>query len=137
MFRFCSLSAAGVSSLMRSQPLAIFACLTLAAATSPAQEARPRGAAPLPAPAQGSEEPSLEARPELAAATADAIEQIRSEVLSVSLTPDVTVRRFLDVTGGGEAVHRRVETAQQRGGTRWLGSDTCEGRVELAGGDVA
>ena len=51
----------------------------------------------------------------------------------VALAPDLSVRRFLDNTGGGEAFVRRIETAQQRGGTRWRGANICEVRMEIAG----
>ena len=110
---------------MRLLPSAIFLCLSLVAAGAFAQGPSADG------------EGASESRPELAAATADAIDQIRGDVLQVSLAPDLTVRRFLDNTGGADALERRLETAQQRGGTRWRGANICEVRMEISGADVA
>src|ERR687895_311518 len=110
---------------MRLFPVAIFLCLSLVAA----------GALRQPAP--GDADGAPESRPELAAATADAIDQIRGDALQVALAPDVTVRRFLDNTGGADALARRLETAQQRGGTRWRGANICEVRMEISGAEVA
>lgn len=107
---------------MRSLPFAIF--LSLVAAGVLAQPADDADGLP-------------EARPELAAATADAIEQIRADALQVTLAPDLTVRRFLDNTGGADAFEQRLETAQQRGGTRWRGANICEVRMEISGADLA
>src|SRR5688572_20700134 len=110
---------------MRVIPVAIFLCLSLVAAGVFAQiPTTDADAGP-------------ETRPELAAATADALDQIRGEALQVILAPDLSVRRFLDNTGGGEAFERRIETAQQRGGTRWRGTNICEVRMEISGADVA
>jgi hypothetical protein len=110
---------------MRLVPLAIFLFLSLMAAGTSAQ---------LPA-----TEPdgTPESRPELAAATADSLDQIRGNALQVALTPELSVRRFLDNTGGADAFDRRIETAQQRGGTRWRGPDICEVRMEISGAEVA
>jgi hypothetical protein len=76
-------------------------------------------------------------RAQVEAATEDAIDILRRDVLASSLAPDLTVRQFLNKTGGTDALVRRIDNAEQRGGTRWRGDDACEVLLEIPGADVA
>ena len=75
---------------------------------------------------------------QLDAATVDARESIKQDILSFPLTAELSVRQLIDRTAGGrEEVSKIVQNAQQRGGTRWTTDQTCEVRLEVPGDEVA
>jgi hypothetical protein len=110
-----------------------------------AQGSDPRPAAPPPVsatsfagsrPADG-RTASDARRAQVEAATEDAIDILRRDVLAASLAPDLTVQQFLNRTGGTDNLLRQLDNAEQRGGTRWRGDDACEVLLEIPGAQVA
>jgi hypothetical protein len=74
---------------------------------------------------------------QLDAATVDARETLRQDILSFPLTPDLSVGQLVDRSAGGSSeVAKLLQNAQQRGGTRWTTDQTCEVRLEVSGDDV-
>src|SRR4051794_38815757 len=67
-------------------------------------------------------------RAQVAAATADATQALRHDVLSTSLTPDLTVDQFLQRTDSADQLAKALRHAEQIGGTRWLDDKTCQVR---------
>jgi hypothetical protein len=76
-------------------------------------------------------------RAQVSAATCDAIEGLRRDVLSTSLTPEMTVEQFIQRTGSKDALDQALHRAEQIGGTRWLDDETCQVRLQLPGSEVA
>src|SRR5687767_1294368 len=76
-------------------------------------------------------------RAQVAAATADALDALEADVLSASVTPELTVAQFIDRTASRQALGRVLRRAEQIGGTRWLDDQTCQVRMELPGAAVA
>jgi hypothetical protein len=76
-------------------------------------------------------------RAQVAAANADALEGLRRDVLSTSLTPEMTIEQFVQRTDSREALCKAVRRAEQIGGTRWLDDQTCQVRLQLPGGEIA
>ncbi|MDP9174454.1 MAG: hypothetical protein M3O30_11390 [Planctomycetota bacterium] len=73
-----------------------------------------------------------EARPEVGAARNSAVERLRIEIESESITPSLTVEIFL----AQNAARRRLQSllhdqAQQIGGPRWLDGQTCQLRLDI------
>jgi hypothetical protein len=76
-------------------------------------------------------------RLQVAAATADALAALESDVLTAPVTPELDVRTFVERTRSRDALSRAVRRAEQIGGTRWLDDQTCQVRMELPGAVVA
>jgi hypothetical protein len=76
-------------------------------------------------------------RAQVAAANADAVEGLRRDVLSSSLTPDMTVEQFVQRTDSRGTLDKTVRRAEQIGGTRWLDDQTCQVRLQLPGSEIA
>jgi hypothetical protein len=90
-----------------------------------------------PARAQAAQDAQADARrAQVAAANADAVEALRRDVLTASVTPDMTVEQFVQRTDSREALDKAIRRAEQIGGTRWV-DETCQVRLQLPGGEVA
>src|SRR5689334_7872201 len=129
---------------------AIFGCVVATVGSPALPHARaqpvtrpPAASAPVTAtsfagsrPADGRTAPDAR-RAQVEAATEDAIDILRRDVLASSLAPDLTVSQFLNRTGGTDDLLRQIDNAEQRGGTRWRGDDACEVLLEIPGTQVA
>lgn len=76
-------------------------------------------------------------RAQITAATADALESLRRDVLAAPVAPSLTVEQFISKTKSDDELAKMLRGAEKIGGTRWLDDKTCEVRLELPGGDVA
>jgi hypothetical protein len=76
-------------------------------------------------------------RAQVAAANADAIEGLRRDVFSTSLTPEMTVEQFVQRTDSRDALDKAIRRAEQIGGTRRLDDQTCQVRLQLPGSEIA
>src|SRR3954452_13143593 len=74
--------------------------------------------------------------PQAEAAAADARESLRHQILSLVIARGMTVRELLERTGGEEEFTRKLNGAQQIGGTRWLDDQTAQVRLVIEGGAV-
>jgi hypothetical protein len=74
---------------------------------------------------------------QVAAATANALDTLESKLLSASITPDLSVREFIDRTDSHAILDDVVGRAEQIGGARWLDEKTCQVRMELPGSEIA
>src|SRR6266478_9259955 len=75
--------------------------------------------------------------PQTAAAASDARETLRRQVLAANVARGLTVRELLDNVGGADELAKRLQAAQQIGGTRWLDDQTVQVRLMIDGGAVA
>jgi hypothetical protein len=75
--------------------------------------------------------------PQVAAATADAIDGLHREVLGADLSPGVTVKDLVDRVGGTQELSKTLHAARLVGGTRWLDDQTAQVQLVTGGGDVA
>ena len=71
------------------------------------------------------------------AATAQAFDSLRHEVLAIHLTNDLTVGAFLDRCQANDQMDATLKGAEQIGGTRWLDNQTVQVRLEIHGSDIA
>ncbi len=71
------------------------------------------------------------------AATSDAYDSLRGEVLALPLGNDFTAAALIDRNHARDQLAAVIQTARQIGGTRWLDEQTVQIRLELPGGDVA
>src|ERR1700678_4484224 len=71
------------------------------------------------------------------AATADAANLLRREILDVHLAVNLTVEQFLDRLHARHRLDTLLQTAQQIGGARWLDGQTFQVRLEIDGDSVA
>jgi hypothetical protein len=85
-------------------------------------------------PARAEDDPR---RAQVAAATADALDALRDDLLSAPVTADITVEEFVDRTEAHDQLAKALKRAEQIGGTRWLDDQTCQVRMELRGADLA
>ena len=77
-------------------------------------------------------------RDQVAAATSQALTELRRAIGAESIGDGYTVRDLIERTGTRKRFNDLVSRAQQIGGPRWLGSgETCEVKLEIAGGRVA
>jgi hypothetical protein len=74
---------------------------------------------------------------QVAAATANAIEALRADVVDEPLSPKVTVRDLLKKTDASNELMKTLRRAQRVGGARWIDDQTCQVRLELTGDRVA
>ncbi len=77
------------------------------------------------------------ARAQVAAATANALGALRSDIRSARITPTLTVAQFLDRTNAADLFDDTIEQAQQIGAPRWVDDQTCQVQLELSGAKVA
>jgi hypothetical protein len=113
---------------MRKQ-LVIFAL-----AIFPAMVAVPTPASPPLAVSAGDTDPRQE---QLQAATANAVADLRDQILRARLSRDITVNDFLDRTNSQAELARILKNAQPVGGPRWVDDHTCQVRLELPASSVA
>ena len=74
---------------------------------------------------------------QIAAATDNAVQQLRHQIRSIRIDRDITVGQFLDRTEGEHELVTTLARAQQIGGPRWLDDQTCQVRLEISGANVA
>ncbi len=70
-------------------------------------------------------------RSEVAAASADAQESLRQEILATEIEPGLTVADFVATNGGPQALQPAVAAADQIGGTRWIDDQTCQIQLDV------
>lgn len=75
--------------------------------------------------------------PQVAAATADAIDGLHREVLGAQVGSGLTVRDLLDRVGGRAELGKVLRNARLVGGTRWLDDQTAQVQLVIGGGAVA
>jgi hypothetical protein len=75
--------------------------------------------------------------PQVEAATADATESLKREVIATHITPDLTVADIIDRAEGGDEFNKTISSAQQLGGARWLGDQAVQVRLSIDGSQVA
>ena len=76
-------------------------------------------------------------RAQVAAATANAIADLRAEILAARISPRLSVAKFLDQTNSIESLNQTIERSQQIGGPRWIDDQTCQVKLEISGARVA
>lgn len=76
-------------------------------------------------------------RAEVSAATADAQESLRHDVLSTPIQNDLSVGNLLDQIGGIAALSGALVSGEQVDGTRWLDDQTVQIQLEIEGDTVA
>jgi hypothetical protein len=74
--------------------------------------------------------------PQVNAATADALESLKREVLAAHLTTELTVEGLLKQLGGGNELDKTLRGAEQLGGARWLSDDVVQVRLSIDGSRV-
>jgi len=74
--------------------------------------------------------------PQINAATAYALENLRREVVTVHVTPDLTIEDVLDRVGGNDQFAEMLRGAEQLGGARWLGDQAVQVRLSIDGNRV-
>ena len=77
------------------------------------------------------------ARPQVLAATKDAVSNLLDEVARVPLNARVTVGDSLRQTRSTEEMVRVLQRAQQMGGPRWIDDHTCQVELQISGPIVA
>jgi hypothetical protein len=75
--------------------------------------------------------------PQVAAATADAIDGLRREVLATEITSGLSVADLIGRVRGGEELDKSLRGARLVGGTRWLDDQTAQVQLVIGGGDIA
>jgi hypothetical protein len=75
--------------------------------------------------------------PQVATATADALESIKRQVLATHLTPGLTVQDLVSQIGGTDELDQTLRGAEQLGGARWLGDQVVQVRISIEGTRVA
>ena len=76
-------------------------------------------------------------RAQVAAANGQALSELRRMIYAESIGDGYTVRDLIQRTGSKKRFAESISRAQQIGGPRWLGGDTCQVKLELPGGTVA
>src|SRR5439155_22200956 len=76
-------------------------------------------------------------RSRIAAATANAIEALKQEVLRTPLDNRLLVKDLIDKTGSDLDLTQTLQRAEQIGGPRWLDENTCQVRLEIDGHRIA
>src|SRR4051794_24288420 len=88
--------------------------------------------------AAGADAPADDARQaQVQAAAANAMVNLREQVLRMPLTRGVDVRTLVDRTQSSAALTQALQGAQQIGGPRWGGDRTCQVRVEMPGSQLS
>ena len=77
------------------------------------------------------------ARPQIAAATDEAVINLREQIERTSLTSRLTVGEFLRTTGGTDDLTHALARAEIVRGPRWADADTCQVQLDIGGQRVA
>src|SRR4051812_46686893 len=72
-------------------------------------------------------------RPQIAAATAEAVANLRDAIERTPINQRVTVGDFLRRTGSQDELNRALQRAELVGGPRWVDDDTCQVQLEMSG----
>lgn len=75
-------------------------------------------------------------RPQVQAATAEAVAALRDEVERASINRHMTVGEFVRRVHAEEDLTRALQRAEMVGGPRWVDNDTCEVQLEMSGSRV-
>lgn len=93
------------------------------------------------APLRAQERPTIAAsaadRPQVAAATTEAVANLREQIERTPITLHVTVGEFLRRTGGSDDLTKTLARAELVGGPRWVDADTCQIQLEISGPRIA
>ena len=76
-------------------------------------------------------------RAQVNAATSDAFQSLRHEVLSMPINGELTVEGLLRECNSSEQFDATLHSAEQIGGARWLDDQTTQVRLEIRGEDIA
>lgn len=76
-------------------------------------------------------------RPQIAAATDEAVIKLRKQIERTSLTSHLTVGEFLRATGGTDDLTHVLARAEMLGGPRWVDAETCQIQLNISGARVA
>ncbi|MGH7177377.1 MAG: hypothetical protein ACREJC_08360 [Tepidisphaeraceae bacterium] len=76
-------------------------------------------------------------RAQVAAASADAMATLASDISAAELTPGLTVGEFASRAGAADELTQIVRRARQVGGPRWIDDYTCQVKVEIDGQQVS
>jgi hypothetical protein len=76
-------------------------------------------------------------RAQIAAASSNALERLRQDVLSARISPNLTVEDFIRRTGGKEDLDKILRNSQQIGGPRWIDDNVCQIKLEISGEQAA
>jgi hypothetical protein len=76
-------------------------------------------------------------RPQIAAATAEAVTDLLRQVRRTEIRSGITVEELLRRTGGTDDLNRVLSRAELIGGPRWIDADTCQIQLEISGSRVA
>jgi hypothetical protein len=77
-----------------------------------------------------------ERSPQVEAATADALEGLKQQVLAARIRQDLTVEDLLEKIGGREELDKALRGAERVGGARWLGDQAVQVRLAIDGSRV-
>lgn len=72
-------------------------------------------------------------RDQIAAATARAVELLRSQIAREPIGRNLTVQDLLERTGGHDYLVKTLQRAQQIGGPRWPDPQTCQVQLDISG----
>jgi hypothetical protein len=73
---------------------------------------------------------------DISAATESAANSLVDQINSQPLGRNLTVKDFIDRTGGGEELHADLVRLEPVGGPRWLDEKTCQVRLEVTGTEI-
>jgi hypothetical protein len=75
-------------------------------------------------------------RPQVAAATAEAVAAMRNQIEDAPLTRNMTVADFLKRVNGEKELDDGLARAELVGGPRWVDNDTCQVQLQMSGARV-
>jgi hypothetical protein len=75
-------------------------------------------------------------RSAVAAATDSAVQSLLDQIEPAPLVPGLTVKQFLDRTGGRQSLREYLAHSDPVGGARWLDDHTCQVRLEVSGTEI-
>jgi hypothetical protein len=76
-------------------------------------------------------------RDQIDAATARAVDRLRTQIAREEVGRNLTVGDLLKATRGNDILTKTIQRAQMIGGPRWIDEQTCQVRLEIAGPRVA
>ena len=76
-------------------------------------------------------------RAQVSAATRDAVESLRQEILTAPMLADLTVGEFVEKAGASDSLQAALRKTEQIGGTRWIDDQTCIVRMQFSGDKLA
>src|SRR5947207_3320961 len=74
---------------------------------------------------------------QVAAATAQAVQSLKSQITALPIARNLTVQELLDRTGGEDEFVSALERSEQIGAPRWIDEHTCQVKLEISGDRVA